>query len=133
MIDRFKSDKKPELYNPLVLAYLGDAVYELYIRSYLVSRSSFPAGELHKQAKKYVSASAQSGILGAIEGILTEEELAIYKRGRNSNSASSPKNADMAQYRRATGLEALIGYLYLKGNDDRLDEIIGAVIDQVGE
>ena len=111
-------------YSPLVLAYLGDGVYELYIRSMIVSKTNMPVNKLHKEATKYVKAKAQSEILEKIYDRLTEEEITIYKRGRNAHSYTSAKNADIVDYRRATGFEALIGYLYIQGKKDRIDELL---------
>ena len=117
--------EKPGFYPPLVLAYIGDAVYEVYVRSRIISEhSDMPPHKLHVQSIKYVKAHAQSNAVNALEGILTEQETSIYKRGRNSKSATVPKNADVSDYRRATGLEALIGYLYLNGEQPRLEEIM---------
>ena len=119
--------KKPQLLAPLVLAYIGDSVYEVYVRSRIVSEHpDMPAGKLHKQSIKFVSAKAQSHSILNIENMLSEEELAIYKRGRNAKSATVPKNADVTQYRQATGFEALIGYLYLSHQNERLSEIMEA-------
>ena len=119
--------KKPQLLAPLVLAYIGDSVYEVYVRSRIVSEhSDMPAGKLHKQSIKFVSAKAQSHSILNIENMLSEEELAIYKRGRNAKSATVPKNADVTQYRQATGFEALVGYLYLSHQNERLSEIMEA-------
>ncbi len=116
---------KPALYSPLVLAYIGDGVYELYVRSRLIEEhSDMPPHKLHVLSSAHVKAKAQSRAMVIVETILTEEELAIYKRGRNAKSATVPKNADVTEYRRATGFEALIGYLYLKGDTGRLDEIM---------
>lgn len=116
------SFEKPSLYPPLVLAYIGDAVYEVYVRSRTISEhSAMPPHKLHVQSIKYVKAHAQSNAVCAMEDILTEEEKQIYKRGRNSKSATVPKNADVSDYRRSTGLEALFGYLYLNGEHERLE------------
>lgn len=111
-------------YSPLVLAYMGDAVYEMYIRSLLVSGHNTQVNKLHKEATKLVRAKAQSEIFEKIFPHLTEEELNIFKRGRNAHSYTSAKNADIVDYRRATGFEALIGYLYITGNMERICELI---------
>lgn len=111
-------------YSPLVLAYIGDAVYELYIRTFLVSKGNMPVHKLHKQATRYVKAKAQSDIIHGIEDQLTEEELIIFKRGRNAKSGTVPKNADITDYRHATGFEALLGYLYLNGKMERLMKLM---------
>ena len=115
----------PALYPALVLAYIGDAVYETFTREKLLyMHPDMPAHKLHKENVKYVKASAQSNAVSAIEPILSEYELSVYKRGRNAKSATVPKNADLADYRRATGFEALIGYLHLSKNYSRLSEIM---------
>lgn len=114
-------------YSPLVLAYLGDAVFELYVRTFLC-RQNAPVHTLHKQATGYVKAQAQSAYMETLEPLLTEEELAVYKRGRNSKSATVPKNADVLEYRRATGFEALVGYLYVSKQHDRLETLLGRVL-----
>ncbi len=117
--------EKPSLLAPLVLAYIGDSVYEVFVREKLIlQHSDMPAYKLHRLAIKYVCAHAQSNSILAIEGELSEEEEAVYKRGRNAKSPTVPKNADVGEYRRATGFEALVGYLYLKGSGERLDEIM---------
>lgn len=117
--------EKPNLYPPLVLAYIGDAVYELYVRSRIIcEHSTMPPHKLHIESTKHVKAHAQSNSIKVIEPLLNEEELAVYKRGRNSKSATVPKNADVSDYRRSTGLEALFGYLHIKGDIKRLSELM---------
>lgn len=108
----------------LSLAFIGDSVYEMFVRTKILSGGSRPAGELHKTAVGYVKAKAQSNAMHAIVDILSEEEIEIYKRGRNTNIHTVPKNADMNDYRQATGLEALVGYLYITGKNERLIEIL---------
>ena len=111
--------------SPLVLAYLGDTVFESHIREYLITKNiNKKVNDLHKSAVKYVNAKAQATIIHNIENQLTEDELRIYKRGRNQKSHTSPKNADIIDYKHATGFEALIGYLYLDKNYERLEYII---------
>ena len=111
--------------SPLVLAYLGDTVYETYIREYLIRQNTQrKVNDLHKLAIKYVKAKAQATIIHKIEIELTEEESKIYKRGRNQKSNTSPKNADIIDYKHATGFEALVGYLYLNNEIERLQYII---------
>ena len=117
-------------YSPLVLAYMGDAVYELYIRSMLVSKANTQVNKLHKEATKYVRAKAQSELVEKIMDKLSEEELAIYKRGRNAHSYTSAKNADIVDYRRATGFEALIGYLYIRGEKERIFELLNDIVNE---
>ncbi len=111
--------------SPLVLAYLGDTVYETYIREHLIRQNTQKkVNDLHKLAIKYVKAKAQATIIHEIEIELTEEESKIYKRGRNQKSNTSPKNADIIDYKHATGFEALVGYLYLNNEIERLQYII---------
>lgn len=107
-------------YSPLSLAYIGDAIYDLIIRTIVVERANRPANKLHKTVVRYVNAGTQAQMIMALEEELTEEEKAVYHRGRNAKSYTSAKNASIADYRKATGLEALFGYLYLQGEMDRL-------------
>ena len=111
-------------YSPLVLAYIGDAVYEVVVRSILVGRGNAQANRLHKEASTLVNAGAQSASLERIKEELTEEEMQVFKRGRNANSATMAKHATMSDYRRATGFEALMGYLYLTGRMERILELV---------
>ena len=116
--------------SPLVLAYLGDTVYETYVREYLIRKNiNKKVNDLHKNAIKYVNAKAQATVIHAIEEELTEDEERIYKRGRNQKSHTSPKNADIIDYKHATGFEALIGYLYLNEEHERLKYIISKGIE----
>ena len=115
--------------SPLTLAFLGDSVYEMFVRTKILATGNRPANELHKIAVGYVKAKAQAIAAHKIFEILTEEETDIYKRGRNTNIHTVPKNADMADYRHATALEALVGYLYLKGDEERLYEILNIAFD----
>lgn len=111
--------------SPLVLAYIGDTIYESHIREYLIRQNiNRKVNDLHKSAVKYVKAKAQATIMHEIESELSEEELRIYKRGRNQKSHTSPKNADMIDYKQATGFEALVGYLHLGNEKERLEYII---------
>lgn len=114
--------------SPLQLAYIGDAVYELFIRTFLIGTKNIPVNELHKEAVEYVKAKAQADITHYLENKLTEEEWQIVKRGRNAKSGSAPKNANLLDYRYATGFETLIGYLYLNGNYERILEIFTMII-----
>ena len=107
-------------YSPLTLAYIGDGVYELVIRTILVKKGNCPVNRLHKKASSLVKAGAQSAIMEVIEEKLTPEELSVYRRGRNAHSPTMAKHATMADYRRATGFEALMGYLYLKEDYTRM-------------
>ena len=107
-------DQDLRSYSPLTLAYIGDGVYELIIRTILVKKGNCPVNRLHKKASSLVKAGAQSAIMEVIEEELTPEELSVYRRGRNAHSPTMSKHATMADYRRATGFEALMGCLYLK-------------------
>lgn len=111
-------------YSPLTLAYIGDAIYELVIRTILVEKGNTQVNKLHQRASKLVKASAQSEIIEKLKPYLTEEEMGIFKRGRNAKSFTMAKNASMSDYRRATGFEALMGYLYLTEQWDRMLELI---------
>lgn len=111
-------------YSPLTLAYIGDAVYEIVIRTYIVSKANNKVNKLHKQTSNLVKASTQAEIIKFLADELTEEEMKIYKRGRNAKSVSMAKNASMSDYRSATGFEALMGYLYLNKESDRMLELI---------
>ena len=117
-------DRDLRTYSPLTLAYIGDGVYELVIRTILVKKGNCPVNQLHKNASSLVKAGAQSKMMELLEPDLTEEELAVYKRGRNAHSPTMAKHATMADYRRATGFEALMGYLYLKEDYSRIVELV---------
>ena len=117
-------DQDLRTYSPLTLAYIGDGVYELVIRTILVKKGNCPVNQLHKKASSLVKAGAQSKMMELLEPDLTEEELAVYKRGRNAKSYTMAKNATMKDYRKATGFEALMGYLYLQGETERLVSLV---------
>lgn len=117
-------------YSPLTLAYIGDGVYELVIRTILVKKGNCPVNQLHKRASNLVKAGTQSHMMEILEPMLTEEELAVYKRGRNAHSPTMAKHATMADYRRATGFEALMGYLYLKEEYHRIFALVRAGIPE---
>ena len=110
-------------YSPLTLAYIGDGVYELIIRTILVSQGNSQANKLHQRASHLVKASAQAAMSEVLKDELTEEELAVFKRGRNAHGISAPKSAGTGEYRRATGFEALFGYLWLEGKTARAEEL----------
>ena len=114
--------------SPLQLAYVGDAVYELLVRTYLMERG-LSVGQLHRLTTKYVKAKAQSNIIHELEEKLTEKEKGIVKRGRNSKTNTTPKNAEMIDYKYATGFEALIGYLYLSEENERISELFKDIIN----
>jgi len=121
----FKLDTQAaKTYSPLTLAYIGDAVYELIIRTIIVDQGNAPVNKLHKKSSSLVNAKAQAGIAIRIGEYLTDEELAVYKRGRNAKSNTVAKNASITDYRLATGFEALAGYLYLNDQMKRLVELI---------
>lgn len=119
-------------YSPLTLAYIGDAIYDLVIRTIVVERGNQSAKGLHKMTIKYVNAKVQAKMIDALEEILTEEETAVYHRGRNAKSYTSAKNASIIEYRKATGLEALMGYLYLKGDTARMLMLIQTAFEKIG-
>ena len=123
-------DKDIRTYSPLTLAYIGDAIYELIIRSVRVDKGNMQGNKLHQRASRLVKASAQSAIIEKLKDSLTEEEMAVYKRGRNAKSYTMSKNATMSDYRRATGFEALMGYLYLTEQWDRMLELIKTGIEE---
>lgn len=116
--------------NVLVLAYLGDTIYENYVRRYLISLGVANVNDLQKKAVNYVSAKNQAKFLTKMmnDGFLTDEEMVIVKRARNYKSTSHPKNCDIVTYKYATGLESLIGYLELENNKERIDEIMGFIL-----
>lgn len=109
--------------NPVVLAFVGDAVYTLLARTRLALTGSNKTGELNKRASQIVSAHGQSDVLGRVLPLLTEEESDIYRRGRNAKKPTKSKNASVGEYVRSTGLEALVGYLYLTGRSERIKEL----------
>ena len=115
-------------YSPLTLAYIGDDAYDLVIRTYRLGKGNMPVNKLNRMADGLVRAKAQSDMMDVIEPMLDEEEHAVYKRGRNAKSYTKAKNATVADYRRATGFEALMGYLYLQGRYVRMVELIRAGI-----
>lgn len=117
--------------NPLVWAYIGDSIYEAFIRSHIISNTKKTAHALHLESIKFVKAKAQSQILEDLLPFLTEEEQDIVRRGRNTKAGHLPKNADVMDYRRATALEGLIGYIYLMKRFDRLDEIMEIILKRI--
>ncbi len=118
-------------YSPLTLAYIGDAVYDLVIRTVIVQRANRSPQMLHKTAIRYVNAGMQAKMIAVLEEELTGEEAAVYHRGRNAKSHTSAKNASITDYRRATGLEALFGYLYLRNDMDRLLALVDRAFEKM--
>lgn len=112
-----------------VLAYIGDAVFELYVRLHIAARSRSKSGAIHKRAINHVSAAAQAKTARAILHTLTDQEMSVFRRGKNSNPTSSARNASPADYKYATGMEAVIGYLFLTDDQERLDELIARIFE----
>ena len=123
--------ENPNLLSPSVLAFVGDAVYGLFVRTYL-SEINRPSGELHKLSVKLVNATAQAEAFRLIEPILTEKELSVFKRGRNFRTGNTPKNSTGGEYHTATGLETLFGFLYLSGENDRTKELFNIIWNKMG-
>ncbi|MFS9021671.1 Mini-ribonuclease 3 [Streptococcus cristatus] len=121
------------LINGIALAFEGDAVYSMYIRRYLIFQGLTKPNQLHREATKYVSAKAQANLISLMleEGILTEKEEDIYKRGRNANSHTKAKNTDIVTYRMSTGFEAVMGYLHMTEAIERLEELIDWCIRKI--
>lgn len=119
-LDPFKANT----YSPVSLAYIGDSIYDLVIRTMVMNQGSKAVGKMHKEVSGYVNAKAQAEIYFKVADRLTEEEQAAFKRGRNAKTNSTPKNADLKTYKHATGFEAVLGFLYLQGDLDRIFELI---------
>ena len=126
------TSKDIRTYSPLTLAYIGDAIYDLVIRSVLVNRGNTAVNNLHKKASAIVKAPSQAAIAAAIMEDLTDEEKDIYRRGRNSKPHTKAKNASTMEYLEATGLEAVVGFLYLKGDMDRALDLIRLGLERCG-
>ena len=120
-------------YSPLPLAYIGDSIYDLIIKSLVINQGNRQVNKLHKETSMYVQASTQSLMMRAMQEELTEEEHAVYKRGRNAKSVSPAKNQSITDYRRATGFEALLGYLYLKKEWKRMLDLVKIGLDSLKE
>lgn len=118
------ADVDVRTYSPLTLAYIGDGIYDLIIRSLVVAKGNTRAGELHKRTSQIVKAKTQAEMIEVLLPFLTEEEADIYRRGRNAKSPTMAKNATMSDYRKATGFEALMGYLYVKDEFGRIVELV---------
>ncbi|KXG74807.1 Mini-ribonuclease 3 [Thermotalea metallivorans] len=128
---RKKTPEEIHFISPLVYAYIGDAIYEVYIRTYIFHRYRGNVNIMHQIATRFVKAGAQAAVVRALEDQWSEEEWGIIKRGRNQKSGSVPKNANLSDYRYATGFEALLGYLYLMDKHDRIEEIIKRAIEVI--
>ena len=115
---------EPEGYSPLTLAYIGDSIYDLIIKTKVISEGNKQVKKLHQETSSMVQASAQSEMMRVLQPLLTEEEHAVYRRGRNAKSVSPAKNQSLTDYRRAPGFEALMGYLYLKRDWKRLLDLV---------
>lgn len=130
ILQRFeKEETNPKMYSALALAYIGDGVYDLIIRTVVVERGNDKVNRMHRQTASVVRAESQAKMMRRLEPHLTEEETAVYKRGRNAKSATTAKNASVVDYRVATGFEALVGYLYLDNQMERLLELVKLGID----
>lgn len=119
--------------SPLTLAFIGDTVFDLFVRERLICQANRPVNKLHNLAAKTVNAASQAAAVKKIMDILTEEELSVFRRGRNSHTNHKAKNASEGDYHYATGFEALFGYLYLKGNTERLRELFNLIIEEENE
>lgn len=117
------------MYSPLSLAFLGDSVYDTLVREHLLKTANMPVSKLHSAKIRLVCAEFQSGAYELIAQQLEEKELAVLKRGRNATGNTAPKHADTADYRRATAVECLFGYLYLLGRSDRINELFDLIMD----
>lgn len=138
LIGRYKEVLKlnevdADSYSPLALAYIGDAIYELVIRTKVMNHGSMQVNKMHKRTAGLVKAEAQANFYKLLEEDLTDEEKAVYRRGRNAKSVTMAKNATMRDYRMATGFEALMGWLYLKGNIDRIAELVAMALSKTGQ
>ncbi len=124
----YNKDIKVDTLSPLTLAFTGDAVFSLFIREMLVCQANRPVGELHKLSVQSVKASAQAKAMREIMPLLTEKETDVFKRGRNAHTSHTPKNQSGCDYHYATGFETLMGYLYLKGEEERIKFLLNEVI-----
>lgn len=124
---------KANTYSPVTLAYIGDSIYDLVVRTVIMSKGNKAVGKMHKEASKYVNAKAQAKMYYAVEGVLTEEEKAAFRRGRNAKQGSTPKNADLNTYKHATGMEAVLGFLYLNQDLNRIMFLISLGLEAIDE
>lgn len=127
MLDLQKLETDPKFLSPITLAFIGDAVYEIFVRQSLLQNGDMPVGKLHKLAVQKVRATSQAKAFDHLVDTLPEIEVTMLKRGRNTHSATTPKNCDVVSYRKATGIECLFGYLYLNQSYERLNEIFETI------
>lgn len=120
-------------YSPLALAYIGDGVFDLIIRSFVINKGNVQVNKMHRHTSNIVKAQTQAQMVQALEPLLNTEEEGYYKRGRNAKSHTTAKNASVGDYRKATGFEALVGYLYLTGQNERLMELMKIALTEIGE
>ena len=125
------SEPQARMYSPLTLAFLGDAVYSLLVRNMLSLSANKPTGKLHKESIQYVNAAFQAQMIRDLLPVLTEDETSVSKRGRNAHTSHTPKNQSGCDYHYATGFEALVGYLYLKDETERLSLLLNEVIKAI--
>lgn len=123
--------KNPKHYSPLTLAFLGDAVFELLVREHITAGGSMPVNKLHLKSVELVCAQAQAKAIDILKDHLTDEEADIFRRGRNATGNQIPKNSNPKEYRAATGLETLFGYIYLKGEIERINELFSIIIENI--
>lgn len=128
----YLSERDANTYSPLSLAFLGDSVYDTLVREHLLRKANMPVAKLHSAKVRLVCAEFQSDAYSLLEENITEQELAVLKRGRNATGNTVPKHADAAQYRRATAVECLFGYLFLTGKTERICELFKVIIENVG-
>lgn len=129
-MDNMFKNTKPSDYSPLTLAFIGDGVYDLLVRSYVVNLANRPVGELNKIKVSLVNCKSQAQFAKKLLPVLTEKEETVYKRGRNAATSNTPKNSTVADYHSATGLEALFGYLYITAQNDRINELFNLIIEE---
>ncbi len=127
----YLSEREAISYSPLSLAFLGDSVYDVLVRDYLLRKANMPVAKLHSMKIKLVCAEFQSKAYELLSEVLDERELSVLKRGRNATGNTVPKHADAAEYRRATAVECLLGYLYLIGRNDRISELFDLIINNL--
>lgn len=130
LLSNIRNNSKANELGAAQLAFVGDAVYEMLVRGYILENHNFNVNNCHKEAIKFVSAKSQSRFIREIEPELTDEELSVFKRGRNAKITTAPKNQNMIDYRMATGLESLFGYLYLKNRESRILELFDKIVEK---